>query len=222
MVFTLAKPAGFDFHAGQYVELVLSSFHTRDWEGNARTFSLASAPYEKDLQVVMRMNRSAYKRFLADCPLGTRVELRGPVGEFELDENGSRPAVLLAGGIGIAPFLSMIRQAIHYRAERPIYLFYSNRHPRVAAYLDELRRFASCHPNLHFVPTITRHDHCTSGWIGESGHITPEMLRRHLPGGTRPLFSICGPSRFVAGMLSLTAAMDASEADVQLEDFGEY
>lgn len=222
MAFTLARPAGFEFRAGQYVELVLTNFQTRDWGGKSRTFSLASAPYEKDLQIALRMTGSAYKRFLADCPLGTNVELRGPAGEFELDENGRKPAVLLAGGIGIAPFRSIISQAVHDGSERPIYLFYSNRQPKAAAYLDELKQFAAYRPNLHVVPTMTSRDECRSGWFGETGHITPEMLRRHLPVGGRPLFSICGPSRFVAGMLSLTTAMDASEADVQLEDFGEY
>lgn len=221
MALTLVKPDGFDFRAGQYVELVLSSFHSRDREGNSRTFSLASAPYGRDLQIAMRMNGTGYKRFLADAPPGTTVELRGPAGEFQLDENGSRPAVLLAGGIGIAPFLSMIRQAVHDRSERQIYLFYSNRYPNSVAYLSELKDLESCHRNLHVVPTITG-ENCSPGWHGETGHLTPEILRRYLPGGSRPLFSICGPSRFVAGMLSLTAAMDAFEADVQLEDFGEY
>lgn len=222
MALTLARPAGFDFLAGQYVELVLLDFPTRNWGGNARTFSLASAPYEKDLQVAMRMNGSEYKRFLAACPLETKIELRGPGGEFRMDEAAPKPAVFLAGGIGIAPFRSMIRQAVHGRTRRAIYLFYSNRRPEAAAYLDELNQLASCHPNLHVVPTISGCNISIPGWHGETGHLTPEMLRRHLPGGLKPLFSICGPSRFVAGMLSLTTAMDASEADLQLEDFGEY
>jgi len=87
-----ARPAGFDFRAGQYAEIVLTGFHTRNWEGNSRTFSLASAPFEKNLQVAMCMNGSEYKRLLADCPLGTKVELRGPAGDFELGENGRKPA----------------------------------------------------------------------------------------------------------------------------------
>lgn len=205
----MARPARFDFRAGQYVELALINFHTRDLGGNSRTFSLASAPYEKELQVAMRMNGSAYKRYLADLPLGA-------------DGNGGRPAVLLVGGIGIAPFISMIRQAVHERSERQIYLFYSNRYPNSAAYLNELKDLESCHPNLHVVPTITGYANHSSGCISEIGYFTPEMLRRHLPAGKMPMFFICGPSRFVAGMLSLTTALDASEADVQIEDFGEY
>lgn len=59
---------------------------------------------------------------------------------------------LLAGGIGIAPFLSMIRQAVYEAAERQIYLSYSSRYPNSAGYLNDLEGLESCHLNLHVVP----------------------------------------------------------------------
>ena len=222
MAFTLVKPDGFDFRAGQYVELVLSSFHTQDWKGNARTFSLASAPYERDLQIAMRMNGTAYKRFLADSPLGTGVELRGPVGEFQLDENGSRPAVLLAGGIGIAPFLSMIRQAVADNDEHQLYLFYSNRRPEDAAFLAELEAAQKKHARFHLIATMAEMEKSKRPWSGERGFINAEMLKRHLPSISGPIYYIAGPPGMVAAMRDMLVKAGVDEDDVRAEDFAGY
>ncbi len=152
--------------------------------------------------------------------MGTAVVLKGPAGSFSLDADETRPAVFIAGGVGIAPFLSMLRQAEHNRSPRPLYLFYSNHEVSDAAYLHQLDGHLSSSPlRLKFVPTIT--GNADSGWTGERGRIGPDMLRRYLPSTIRPVYYVAGPSQFVSGMISALTAIDVGEADVQVEDFGE-
>ena len=103
MAFHLEKPAGFQFQAGQYLDITLINPPETDSQGVVRTFSIASAPYENELLVATRMRNSAFKRVLATIPLRTELKLDGPMGSFTPQEL-ARPAVFLAGGIGITPF----------------------------------------------------------------------------------------------------------------------
>src|SRR5512147_863669 len=109
LVFSVEKPDGFGFRAGQAAELTLVDPPETDDEGNARTFSIVAAPFEKALTFATRLRDTAFKRVLRDMAPGTGLLLDGPFGSFTLHENRRKPAVFLAGGIGITPFMSIIR-----------------------------------------------------------------------------------------------------------------
>src|SRR6266568_937201 len=113
MAFHFAKPADFKFTAGQSMNVSLMDPPETDAKGNARTFSIVSAPHENELVIATRMRDTAFKRVLKAMPAGGRVSLRGPAGMFTLDPADDRPAVFLAGGIGVTPFVSMLREAAH-------------------------------------------------------------------------------------------------------------
>jgi ferredoxin-NADP reductase len=137
LAFHFERPAGFQFKAGQFVNVTLVEPPETDAEGNSRSFSMASAPFETDLIVATRIRDTAFKRVLKAMPTGSEVSIAGPFGSFTLRQN-SRPAVFLAGGIGITPFRSMLLQAARERLSRRLFLFYSNRRPEDAPFLDEL------------------------------------------------------------------------------------
>ena len=119
MAFRFARPPDFKFEAGQSMNVSLIDPPETDAKGNARTFSIVSAPHEGELVVATRMRDTAFKRVLRAMPAGGRMQLRGPAGKFTLEGADTRPAVFLAGGIGITPFMSMSRQAAHDRLPRP-------------------------------------------------------------------------------------------------------
>src|SRR5690349_15824858 len=108
--FRLARPEGFAFAAGQAVNLTLVDPPETDAKGSSRTFSIASGPSESTLQIATRMRDTAFKRVLGSLAPGAALKIRGPMGKFILPEDPSRPVVLLAGGIGITPFMSMLRE----------------------------------------------------------------------------------------------------------------
>ena len=111
MLFHFEKPGGFLFKAGQYIDLTLLGPEPGSSNGLTHTFSIASSPFAEELVVTTRMRDSVFKRALSALPIGEEVRIAGPMGSFTLHNNTARPAVLLAGGIGIAPFLSILSYA---------------------------------------------------------------------------------------------------------------
>src|SRR5262245_2346733 len=95
MAFHLEKPAGFQFKAGQYMNVTLIDPPETDDEGNTRSFSIASAPFEADLAFASRMRSSAFKRTLKTVDLSRKLRISGPFGSFTLHTDASRTAVFL-------------------------------------------------------------------------------------------------------------------------------
>src|SRR5271170_1293314 len=127
-----------DFQAGQFFKLTLLSPGETDLGGNTRALSIASAPHERNLMEAMRLRTTAFKRSLNSLPLDAELLLQGPYGRMTLPRDTTRPAVLLAGGIGITPFRSLIWSEAESLSPRKILLVYSVRAPEEAAFLEEL------------------------------------------------------------------------------------
>lgn len=138
MAFQFEKPEGFTFKAGQSVDMTLLNPSETDGEGNGRAFSIASAPDEDMLLVATRMRDTAFKRVLGTMPIGSQVRIDGPFGNLVLHNNQARAGVFLAGGIGITPFRSMMLRATKDLLPHRLFLFYSNRKPEDAPFLQEL------------------------------------------------------------------------------------
>ena len=123
MAFRFEKPPGWVFTAGQYLDLTLVDPPETDAEGNTRSFSVASAPGEDTLMVATRMRDTAFKRVLKTMSIGGSVTIEGPSGDLTLPVDSSRPVVLLAGGIGITPFRSMLVHAAREKLPHRLFLF---------------------------------------------------------------------------------------------------
>lgn len=220
--FVFDKPAGFTFKAGQAVDLTLVEPPETDAKGARRAFSIVSAPYEKELVVATRARDSAFKRTLRGLAPGARVQMEGPFGSLTLHGNRSRPAVFIAGGIGITPFMSMLRQALHDRLPQVITLLYSNRRPEDAAFLAELERLEQRHRGrLALVPTMT--DGATPAeWSGRRGKIDAGLIRGVIAGPSRPVFYVVGPPAMVAGMRGVLNGMGIEDDHIRSEDFSGY
>ena len=166
MAFYFEKPSGFAFQPGQFGNFSLLNPPETDDEGNLRSFSIASAPFEEGLMVATRLRDSAFKRVLKSVPLGTEVKLAAPFGSFTLHEDSRRPAVFLVGGIGITPFRSMILDAVHNQLPHQLALFYSNRRPEDAAFLDDLDQLSEKNSNFKLIATMTEIESPDETWQG--------------------------------------------------------
>ena len=182
MAFHFEKPSGFTFKAGQSADVTLVDPPETDAEGNTRTFSIANPPFENELVFTTRMRDTAFKRSLKNAALPTEVKIGSAAGSFTLHKNQAKPAVFLAGGIGITPFLSIVRQADHDRLPHKLCLFYSNRRPEDAAFLDALQALQTTNPNFRLICTMTEMSKSKEEWNGETVLIDKEMLCRHLAG----------------------------------------
>jgi ferredoxin-NADP reductase len=221
MAFYFEKPQGFAYTAGQYLNITLIDPPETDREGNIRPFSIASAPFEEDLMIATRMRDTAFKRVLGRMPLGSRVDIKGPLGAFTLHNDPAKPAVFLAGGIGATPFFSMSKQAAHERLLHKIFLFYSNRKPEDAAFLKDLQDLEKENPNFKLIATMTSAE-SNEKWDGEKGYINREMLSRHLEDLSLPIYYTAGPPAMVASMRKMLVTAGVNPDNVRSEDFSGY
>ncbi len=222
MAFYFDKPAGFEFAGGQSIDLTLIEPPQTDPEGNTRAFSLASAPHEPDLVVATRMRDTAFKRVLKTMPLGAEVKIEGPFGSMTLHRKSTRPAVMLAGGIGITPFRSMLCQAVNSDAGPPLLLFYSNRRPEDAAFLAELQELALRYAKFTLISTMTKPTGSKIAWNGETGYINKDLLAKFVSDLTQPIYYAAGPPALVAAMKDMLRDAGVDDGDINSEDFSGY
>ena len=222
MAFRFEKPPGWAFKAGQYLDMTLLNPSETDSEGNVRSFSIASAPHEETLMVATRMRDTAFKRVLKTMPFGTAVKIEGPSGDLILQNDSTRTAVFLAGGIGITPFRSIVHWAAKEKLPNRIVLFYSNRRPEDAPFLAELRSLERDNPKYKLIASMTEMEKSHRPWNGETGLINQEMLGRHLKGAASPIYNIAGPPAMVKGLHEMLSKAGIIDDDICAEEFGGY
>jgi ferredoxin-NADP reductase len=223
MAFQFEKPNSFVFKAGQYMDITLSGSQPQFGPSNGmtHTFSIANSPCDEELVVTTRMRNTVFKHAISSLPIGSRARIEGPMGSFSLHKNTARPAVFLAGGIGIAPFLSMLSYATEEKLRHPIVLFYANRYLEDAAFIDTLWKLERANPRFRFVPTLTRAA-SNNGWKGKTGYISSEMLLAHLGSLRGPIYYIAGPPTMVVASRRTLSEANVDEDDIRTEEFAGY
>jgi ferredoxin-NADP reductase len=208
--------------AGQAGDWILQHPAKTDKEGNKRSFTLASAPYEEDLFFATRLRETAFKEDLQSTDLGSQVDFDGPWGELTLHDDPAVPAVFLTGGIGVTPFHSIVLQWAHDQLEHSLFLFYSNRRPEDAAFVDELQAVAKQRAKFTFLPTMTEMEKSKMPWSGAQGYIDQAMLRRSLTDLNRPIYYLSGPPKMVESMQKLLTDSGVKQERVRTESFDGY
>ena len=132
--------------------------------------------------------------------IGTELTLDAPYGSFTLQNNTKIPAVFLSGGIGITPVRSIILQATHDKTAHKIFLFYANKTPEDAAFLDELTEAQKRNANFTFIGSMTDMQKSKKEWNGETGFFTKEMLQKYIDDLSLPIYYIAGPAAMVASI----------------------
>lgn len=219
-LFEFTKPEGFDFKPGQYGGFTLINPSETDAGGMTRRFSVLSAPDDATLQIATRIQQSAYKRVLNTLESGAEIKFAGPVGNFTLHEDTSVPAVFIAGGIGVTPFYSMIRDATLKKSPQEMILFYGNNTRSDTALLEELQQYEKDNPHFKLIPTMANPD---EAWQGETGYITYTLLKKYINEIEKPFYYICGSPAMVTALQETLAEMGIDENNkIKTEDFPGY
>ena len=209
-----------DFTPGQYFWVTLLDPPYEDDKGPRRHFSVVTTPNERGvLGLCTRLRDSAFKRSLAELPIGAEVDVEQPKGSFTLPEDTNREYVFVAGGIGITVFRCMLRYIAEERLAHRVTLVYSNRDRESTAFLDELQELERTIPNMRLVLTMT--DDPT--WDGESRLIDGDVLRAHL-GDDLALrdYLIAGPPAMVDGVVETLQAAGVPDDRVRPDRFSGY
>lgn len=208
------------FSAGQFGDFTLSGAQETDARGNTRAFSFANAPGQTEILIATRMRESAFKHELRRLPTGAALELMGPMGNFTLPPDGGRPAVFLAGGIGITPVRSIVEEAVQRRLPQEIVVFHANRTLAASAFLDDFRRWQRDYPRLRYIPTLSQEP--APGPEFQHGRIDAAMLRRHLANPTRSIYYVVGPPAMVSTIKGLLVEIGVPASQIRYENFSGY
>lgn len=222
MAFHFVRPDGFAFKAGQAVDVVLDGSAAQGSDAAHHAFSLVSAPFENRVTVATRMRDSDFKRALGQLPIGAAAGLEGPFGSLTLHGDRTRAAVLIAGGIGVTPFISMLRQAARDESPRRLILIYSNRRPEDSAWLAELQELERRLPVFRLMPVMTGMNRSAQLWSGMCGRIDAALVRATGAGLPRPVWYVTGSPNMVAAMRLQLNEAGIDDDDVRSEEFHGY
>jgi ferredoxin-NADP reductase len=205
--------------AGQHVDVRLTADNGYSAQ---RSYSVASAPGDDRLEVtIQRVPHGEVSGYLVDVAQpGDMVEVRGPIGGYFTWEPSTKdPVLLIAGGSGIVPLMSMIRARAGERSRVPFRLIYSTRGPAEAIYADELRRRVRDDAGLDVAYAYTRT--VPDGFPRPPGRLDAKLLTEAgWPADLEPAAFVCGPTGFVEAVANLLVAKGNDPARVKTERFG--
>ncbi len=197
MAFEFEKPKGFEFTAGQSIDMTLGTL--------IYPFSIAASPNENLLRIVTRMRPdSKFKNDLKKLKVGDTVHIQGPSGDFILRKKSDKPIIFIAGGIGITPFSSMIAWAFQEQLPHNITLIYGNRDKESAALLSDLEYVATQYPNLKIIPVFHR------------------LTKDDIPFDASNVYYLAGPPGFVQNTRKILDEMGIEEDFIKTEQFDGY
>jgi ferredoxin-NADP reductase len=209
-----------EFAAGQYFWVTLLDPPYDDEKGPRRHITVVTSPNDSGvLGLATRIRESAFKRSLAELPVGSEAEVEQPKGDFGLPEDTAQPYVFIAGGIGITVFRCMLRYIAEEGLPHRVNLVYSNRDRESTAFLGEIRELEQAIPGLRVVFTMTD----DPGWDGETRRIDASMLRDHLDADLGSFtYLVAGPPGMVEAMEELLKAEGVPETQIRPERFSGY
>ncbi|HDP68998.1 MAG TPA: 2Fe-2S iron-sulfur cluster binding domain-containing protein [Candidatus Marinimicrobia bacterium] len=201
----LKQPESIDFVAGQYIQLESAEYKGR--ESVMRAYSIASVPADNrsiDLNIRLVPDGICTTWVFEVLKEGQAVHFTGPYGEFRLSDTDA-PIICIAGGSGMAPIWSIIRDMKDRKIERETTYFFGARSQADLFYLEELRQLEKVLPWFTFIPALSAEPE-NSDWKGERGLIT-DVVSRHFPDCSRHEAYLCGsPGMIDACVAVLTKA----------------
>lgn len=204
---------GFRFEPGQFawVKLASSPFTLEE-----HPFSFASSAERTDRVEFGIKALGDFSAAVGDVPVGSRAYLDGPHGAFSTDRYQAAGYVFFAGGVGITPFMSILRTMSDRGDPRPVLLFYADKRWDDVAFREELESLRE-NVDLEIVYVLEEpHD----GWTGETGFVTPELLDARLPDeGFERDYMICGPPAMMDAVNDALVDRGIPHGRIQLERF---
>ncbi|QRF76460.1 Sulfhydrogenase 2 subunit gamma [Thermoplasmatales archaeon] len=219
--FFFDKPGSFDFVPGQHIVLKIPDLN-EDPKGNSRIFSITSRPADDFISISTKVSgqNSIFKERLDSLEPGAEVEVIGPSGNFTLDKSDSE-AVLVCGGIGITPFISIIRSNYVLEKPRRIVLIHSTTSREETPFREELDNIVKAGDWLRLQRFHTREASAGTDFI--SGHINAAALVESIGNTVGKQFYISGPPSFVEDLSDmLKTALKIDPRYIRTERFYGY
>ena len=211
------EPQGFDlpdFHPGQVAWLTVrrSPFSLR-----RHPFSVASSIHNRAQFEFTIKELGDFTSTIRNLQPGETVYVDGPFGHYNILESAQNGIVLIAGGIGIAPSMSVLRSMADGNDQRPVTLFYGHRVLEHVEFANELAELEKKLPNFKKVLILEKPD---EGWKGYRGYITAEILQNELAEDKQNLhYFVCGPLPMMNAIRKLMESLHIPDKNVHYEEF---
>lgn len=204
-----------DFEPGMF--LMLTYANEKTGEKVTRAFSIASTPNSDTIDFFVHMIHGAITSKLEIANVGDMYYMTGPHGQFKLS-NEDKKVLFIAGGTGLAPFMSMLEYIDSNKLDTDIIMLYSVRRPDEIIRKERLTELAS---NIHLKTTITvTRPEDTDTWDSEKGHIDAEMVKRHVNDIETRTVYICGPLPFVKAMKDTLTQLNVTQEKIKADVWG--
>lgn len=190
-----------DFIPGQFVML--------EDNGIKRAFSICSTPGKKYVEITFKVT-GKFSQLLDKKKVGDAIKVRGPYGTFTLD-NSEKPIAFVTGGVGITPFISMLRHLKEANSKREVTLIYSARTPNDFVYIEELKKICRQN-NVKCTFTVTR-----AKWEGINGRITKNTIIDSVGNIEDTVFYICGNAMMVSEISRILLEMSVEKNRIRFE-----
>ena len=221
MEFRLGKPKGFQFRAGQFLDIILRGRTEAPKRDYVHGFSIVAAPFEDYLAVATRLRASPFKTALQELPEGSEVQIDASYGNFTLPKTAEQTVVFLIGGIGVTPVRSMVAQATHDESDQRLILLHANRNAANAPFAEDFRHFARANPDFTYVSVLDEPG--ADDKDAETGPIDAAMIRSHVPDIPGSLYYLSGPPGMVRAMrMILMEGLAVDEDNILTEEFDGY
>ena len=209
------RPSELTYKPGQYFSITIK----KDSRELTHHFSFSSSPTEKEhFEFTKKLTDHEYSLALKSAKIGDWARIDAPYGQFTFE--GEYPKIaLFAGGIGITPFISILKNATDKRLDTKITLFYGCSTENDIAFREELESMQNENKNLKMVCVINQP---SSQWKGETGIITAEMIKKALSDYKEYVFFTCGPPPMVKAMETIIERLGLSKNQMKQEYFTGY
>jgi ferredoxin-NADP reductase len=217
--FVFTPERKFAFAAGQYMEWTLGHGDP-DSRGNRRYFTLASAPTEGDLKLGVKFSKkpSSFKKALLTIDGDREIVASQLAGDFVLPSDPRQKCVFIAGGIGITPFRSMIKYLLETHQRRSIVLFYANKRAEEIVYKEVFDR-AEKELGLKTIYTVTDKRNLPPYWDGKVGRITPQWIKKYVPGYKNCVFYLSGPIGMINSFKETLRLLGIKSSQIKVDYF---
>ncbi len=212
------RPLPFSYLPGQYLNVQL----TMDGKRVNRSYTLSSSP-TRGAACELSIKREPLglaSRFIHDhLNVGDVLKVSGPAGKFIFTGQDASAVVLISGGVGITPMMSIVRYLTDRAWPGDIYLVNVAKTEESLIFHDELQWLKRRFPRLYVCQTLTR---CppSSAWKGERGRVTESLLTRFVPDLAHQPIHLCGPNEMMDATRSLLQGLGIADSQIKTEKFG--
>ncbi len=214
--FKVERQNGVEFMPGQFF---MVSFPNDPEIKTARAYSIASSPAEKKYLEIALNKIAQFTAKLFALREGDLLKFKGPYGKFYFNDEMKKDIILVAGGTGITPLMSMIRYCNDNKSGNMIRFIYSVRASNEIVYKDELEKIKKSNKNFDYCVTVTRPEE-SHGWKGKTGRINVELLKENIEDAENSLYFLCGPKEFVDNTISMLNGLNVRKEQIKTDVWG--